>query len=522
MKSSRASFDTGPTGSLVQWLQEQRLLRGPFLFMDYWASVLGMDGVVPEKHNGLRSRALFRLGVDRPEFDLPRLRHYLLLFLIGPLLLPFRKFRRMGRYRLRLSSRSGEEVLDALQPYRLELVPSAPGRVDVRHGDTELASSILDPNLVSGFCSFFWAAYKLPLAAFSAILAVAVLTPLLQAAGLLGITADYWIPVGFPALVLILYFVYRDWGTAILGALPVLIGRYLLSVFSPTLQWEPFLLSLLALSLLYVLADWLFMPRPVPPALLLYTADGPGQAYQREGDAPYWLAGRVYWVWRYLVLSPAEINKFWEKDWERVDLWIRADGPDAGLLEWVVTDLHYRELWIPYNRLGPQRPLHRDRDEALDAVQQRRPGLWLLEVDADLLFHYPFFRAVSFLPEEGRVPVHGIGHILTALWRRARDDEVEPFIGALDRTRIRTGTDLLADLPEFIVRRAARHLMTQPWRFWRFPLGAATRKDRRLYGEESAGEPPPIADANLQIKAGGRDARSIPLPGRDTPPAAAP
>jgi len=501
---SAASFETGAAGSLVQWLQTQRLLRGPFLFVDYWASVLGLEGIVAggPVERGIVDLRLFRLGVDRPEPEVPRLRYYLLLFLAGPFLFPFRRFRRMGRYRLRLATRAGEAVQDALQQHRLELRPCGAGRVDVSWRDTVLARSVLDPNLVSGFSSLFWAAYKLPLAALSATIAVAVLAPILQATGLLGITADYWIPFGFPVLVLILYAVYRDVGTAVLGALPVILGRYLLILLSPATSWAPFLLALAGLFMLYLLVDWFFMPRPVPPVLLLYTADGPGQPYQRPGDAPYWLEGRVYWVWRYLILSPAELNKFWEKDWERVELWIRADGPNAGALEWVVTDLHYRELWTPYDRLGPARVLDRDLRKALEAVQGCHPGLWLLEVDADLVFHYPYFRGVSFLPEEGSVPAHGIGHVATALWRRATDDDFEGYVQALDHARVRTGTDLLADLPEFITRRAARHLMRQPWRYWRYPLGAATRRDPRLYGLPRPTNPPPLADPNLQIKAG--------------------
>lgn len=500
---SAASFETGPAGSLVQWLQERRLLRGPYLFVDYWASVLGLGGIVAEEpvRRGIVDLRLFRLGVDRPELEVPRLRYYLLLFLVGPFLLPFRRFRRLGRYRFRLPSKAAEAALDALQAHRLELTPAGPGRVDVSWRDVVLARGILDPNLVSGFSSVFWAAYRLPLAALSATVAVAVLTPILDAAGLLGVTTAYWIPVGFPVLILGLYAIYRDWGTAVLGALPVVLGRYLLVLTTPAISWAPFFASLVGLFLLYLLVDWFFMPRPVPPALLLYVADGPGKPYARPGDEPYWLEGRAYWVWRYLILSPAELNKFWEKDWERVELWIRADGPAAGTLEWVVTDLHYRELWTPYDRLGSPRSLERDRREALDAARRCHPGLWLLEVDADLIFHYPYFRGVSFLPEEGSVPAQGIGHVATALWRRAEEDDIERYLDAIDHARVRTGIDILADLPEFIARRAARHLVTQPWRYWRYPLGAATRRERRLYGMPVDTPPPPLADPALQIKA---------------------
>src|SRR5690606_26173189 len=99
-----------------------------------------------------------------------------------------------------------------------------------------LADDVLDPFAISGFSSLFWAANKLPLASLSAILLIAILTPLLDAAGLLGLTTDYWIPAGFPLLTGLLYLVYREWGTAILGALPVIFGRYLLVLLHPGAQ----------------------------------------------------------------------------------------------------------------------------------------------------------------------------------------------------------------------------------------------------------------------------------------------
>ena len=190
----------------------------------------------------------------------------------------------------------------------------------------------------------------------------------------------------------------------------MLIGAYLVRLFDPAAaDWTPFFLALGALFLLYLLIDLFFLPRPVPPVLMLYARTGQGRPYRRDGDAPYWLAGDVYWVWRYLILTPAEINKFWERDWERVELWVRADGDSAGVLEWVVTDAHYRELWIPLSRLGSAESIGECEEEAVAAVRAASSGTWLVEVDADQIFHAPFFRVVSFLPEEGRVPVRRIG-----------------------------------------------------------------------------------------------------------------
>ena len=356
-----------PGGSLVQWFREQELLRGPYLFVDYWANVFGLRGVTPEDHvsRGFVDPPLFRLGIDRPDLEVPRLRSYLLLFLIGPFLFAFRHFRRIGNYRARIRTGAGRDVLRSLDRYRLTLDPAghAPDpagapelgpRCDVRIGDTVLARDVLDPYRIAGFSSLFWAANKLPIASLLGLIAVGVGAPLLTATGLADLAGPFWGPAGFAVLVLVLFAAFRDWLTALLGALPILFGAYLVGVLRPSTptDWSVFFWSLGGIFLVYLLADWFFVPRPVPPALLLYTADGPGRPYAREDDAPWWLEGRTYWVWRYLLLSPAELNKFWERDWERVDLWIRADGPDAGMLEWVVTDLHYRELWVPSAKLA--------------------------------------------------------------------------------------------------------------------------------------------------------------------------
>lgn len=493
-------------GSLVEWMLRRELLRGPFLFVDYWASVLGLGTMVRGAHvdEGLVDPALFRAGLDRPDLEVPLSRYYLVLFFLGPLLLPFRAFRRLGhRYRLRFRRELGEAVLSALEPHRLRLQATGPGRVRVSTERGSLAADVLDPRVIAGFTSLFYPTYKLPLASLTAILATAVLVPVLSAAGALELVLRYWIPVGFPLLGVVLYLVYRDVLVALLGALPILFGRYLLDVLHPAAveSWWPFLGSLAGLFLLYLLVDWFFMPRPVPPVLLFYSRDEPARPYERELDAPWWLDGRAYWVWRYLMLTPAELNKFWERDWERVELWVRADGEDAGALEWVVADAHYRELWMPYERLAEGERGRRHRRDAVRSAREGEPGTWLAEVDAGLVFHTPFVRAISFLPEGGDVPVLGLRHLARALWSRGPRDRVEPRLRALDAAKVRSGVGVLEDIPEAVAHLTARHMLSQPWTYWRYPLGAQRRREPRLYDREMSGEPPSAADPDLQVKA---------------------
>jgi hypothetical protein len=88
---------TGRAGALVQWFRDQGLLRGPYLFVDYWANIFAFQGITPDAHvrDGLIDPPLFRLGINRPDLETPRLGSYLLLFLVGPVLFAFRSFRRL-------------------------------------------------------------------------------------------------------------------------------------------------------------------------------------------------------------------------------------------------------------------------------------------------------------------------------------------------------------------------------------------------------------------------------------------
>jgi hypothetical protein len=484
-------------------LRERDLLRGPHLYADYWASVLRLDGGFPGRlvEKGLVDPVLYRLGLDRPDLQVPRLRSYLLLFLLGPLLLVLRRFRRLGRYRLGFRSAAGRAVLDRLRELELELSSAGDGRVDVLHDGEPLARGLLDPRHISGFTSLFFATYKLPLATLTGLVLAAVSVPLLHRLDVFRPALDLWIPAGLPLLVLLLYAIYRDAVTAVLGALPVVIVRYLLPfVRHPgSAGWVPFLASLGGLFLLYLAIDAFFIPRPVPPVLQLYVKAGPGHPYERAGDAPWWLEGESYWVWRYLALTPAELSKFWERDWERVELWIRADGQEAGRLEWIVTDGHYRELWVPAERLTAADGS--DERAAREAASGGRRGLWLVEADADLLFHSPSFRAVTFMPEVEGIPERSLRHLAAVLFRRPARDDPDEAMRRLERARVRLGHDLFEDAPEVAGPFIARHLLSAPWRYWRYPLGAEARVERRLYGRRSSPEPPPAADPELQIKA---------------------
>jgi len=491
----------GGAGPLVDWLMQHGLLRGPFLFADYWATVLELGARESHERAGWTDASLFRATLDRPDLELPRLRYYIALFFIGPLLLPFRAFRRLGRYRIRYRREVGDVAQTRLEPHRLVLDAAGPGRVDVRIGDTLFGRHVLDPRRIAGFSSLFYAAYKLPIATVIGIVAMAVAVPVLQAAGLLDEALGLWWTVALPAVIVFLYALYRDIATAMLAVVPLLVGWLLIRAFGQaTVGWTPFFASLGILLALTLLADWFFIPRPIPPVLMFYTRDEPGMPYERPDDAPSWLEGRSYWVWRYLILVPAEINKFWERDWERAEIWIRADGPEAGRLEWVVLDAHWRELWIPYARLGSPERQTRQAAHAREHIAAGEPGVWLVEVDANLLFHSPFVRTVSFVPEGEDIHARSLWHLLSGAFARGPRDDPDDYLPVLDRLRLERGSGVLEDLPEAVVPLAARHMLSIPWTHWRYALGAQRRRDRRVYDRRETGAG--IGAAALQIKVG--------------------
>ncbi|MDH3733029.1 MAG: hypothetical protein OEU54_05820 [Gemmatimonadota bacterium] len=495
--------DRSSTGRLVDWLAEHGLLLGPFVYVDYWASVMRMAGGIRQAHvdRGWVDPPLFRAGVHRPDLELPRLRYYLALLLVGPLLLPFRAFRRLGRYTIRHRREVGDELAGRLDPFELEIGESAAGRINVRKDDVVIAEDVIDPRRTAAFSSLFYATYKLPFATVTGILAIGISVPVLWRLDVLDRAIGLWFPLALPVLALVLFLLYRDWATAVLGTVPVLVGWLVVVAVGRTdPNWTLFFGALGLLLALALAADWLFVPRPVPPSLHLYRADGEGRAFDREEDGPYWLEGGSYWVWRYLMLVPAEVNKFWERDWERAELWVRADGPEAGRLEWVVVDLHYRELWIPYDRLGGGERLARQRERCLESVRSDGTGFWLVEVDMNLLFHSPFVRTVTWVPEDEYLPVRSFWHVVSGLFRRGPRDDPSAYLPTLDRIRLERGTGVLSDVPEAIASFAARHILGTPWRYWRYPLGAHRRRERRLYEDAVEREGAPRADRQLQIK----------------------
>lgn len=148
---------------------------------------------------------------------------------------------------------------------------------------------------------------------------------------------------------------------------------------------------------------------------------------------------------------------------------------------------------------APRAVTRRRRSRARPPGAEGRAGSWLLEADADPLFHTPFTRAVSRVPEEERFPARMVAHLMRALRKQAESDDPNGFRDAMERVELRPGGPVFGDAPEAASRLVARRPLARPWRFWRYPVGAATGVEQRLHGATRRPSPPPAGDPSLPV-----------------------
>ncbi len=482
---------------------------GPFVFCDYWASVIGLRSVVNRRllGKGLVSLEAFKRGLDRPRAKLPNFKYYLLAFILGPGMIPYKMAIDLA---VLLRSKGRGKVVskvDAmLEKFKLRMEPDADDDmwVDVRASEGGVGEKVLNPERLSVALSLFYPTYKIIIAAVLVLSFTVIAAYVLPRVELPAIGLDLFSTLSYAILFAILILLLRDIATAIIAPLPVFALLYLSKVSGNPLT---FLLASLCIALVFYLVDMFFIPRPMPPALFLYVNEPGSPLYPYEnGHAPYWLEGRCYWVWRFLTFAPAEIHKFWEKDWERVEVWVRADQSEsAGRIEWVVTDIHYRELWFNYARLATRKQAERHTERLGRFLAGGESELvWVAELDMDLVFHTPFIRGIflSERKETGRIP-GALTRVVRAAWVRSSRDKFKKFRPMLDELDLER-QDFLEDVPEHFRNIALRQLITLPWSYWRYPLGAARSLKVNLYDPQGAliTSQEPAADPHYQLKSG--------------------
>jgi hypothetical protein len=440
--------------------------------------VLKLTNVVSERlfSAGHVSMDLFRKGLDRPKAKVPKLRYYFLAFMLGPGMVPYKIALSLAMlFRPKSGKKLSPKVDLMLEHYCLgvEEVPDDPRWATISSRGRTVAEKILNPRHVSASSSLFFHTYKVLFAVFLAILVTSFAIPSLPRIHPVFVTYPGLSFLLYPMLFLGLYLMLRDLWTAFLAPLPLLVARWMFSVSGGVTS---FILAMAGVAVLFYLVEWFFIPRSTPPSLYLYVNDPEHEMYPyRPGHEPYWLEGKYYWVWRFVVLAPAEITKFWEKDWERLEVWVRADpGPHAGKLEWLVTDTHYRELWFRYERETTEGQRSRHGELLRRSMSEGGyPFSWIVEFDLNFLFHTPDVRGVFAAPSKNGKVRWSIWRIFRALGDHSGRDRFADYREILEEMEAE-GEDFAADVPEHFQALFLRQLIGLPWIFWRYPKGAGT------------------------------------------------
>jgi hypothetical protein len=491
-----------PSFDDLQYLEGKKC-DGPFLFCDYWASVLNLKDIVNQESLSSVGVSLeaFRKFLNRPSAGLPRFGYLMLYSLLKPFILLLDVLRRAFGLRPREkraerdSSMSEMERLMVDNSLRVE--PKDGGLADVYSGVDKIASGVVNPLRLAGSNSMFFARYKVFLASLVVLGYGVVITPvarLLHAEPL----AAYLGVLSYPIVLLILWALFDDLLTATVSPLPIIAIRI---VVREAQGFQGFVVAIVLTAFILYLVEWFFIPRSLPPALYFYVNDGRSpHLHYLKGHEPYWLEGNYYWVWRYVHLAPAELLKFWEKDWERLELWIRADGEDRGRLEYIVTDFHYRELWFGYKGVtrGAAREYHQDvLSRYLDSPERLT---WIVEVDMDIVFHTPSIKGIYLARGTKLSFARRLLAVLTVMWNRPIKEWPEKYKRRLEHLEIQ-GVGFLEDIPEHFRTMVTRQLLSLPWAYWRFPRGVKSARQLLLYSAaEMQYEPEPTSDRQFQIK----------------------
>jgi hypothetical protein len=483
--------------------REARRFEGPFVFSDYWASVLELAGIVNEKAfigSGL-SLEIFRKILNRPSAGLPRLGYYVLAALFTPFIVAGRGLLRLVRHRpsIRAALYDQGAMRKVLFEHALEVRPRDDGSSDVYSEGELVAPGVVNPFRLQARASLFFARYKVFLGAGVALGYGALIGPIASLFGHHNALVPYLGALFYPVVLLILWVLFDDILTATAAPLPLIALSYIVRIGH---GFKGFVIAVVLTGIVIYLVEWFFIPRSLPPALYLYANDPENRLYPyRPGHEPYWLKSKFYWVWRFVTLAPAELIKFWEKDWERLEVWVCGEGERRGRIEWIVSDWHYRELWFEYEaltRAGARQIHERVLETAVDSAD---PLTWVVELDMDLVFHSPAVRGIYLAEGERLSLAQRFLSVFGAIIRKRTKDSPERYARNLDMFEVQGGR-LLHDVPEHFRMAAVRRLLSMPWTYWRFPHGANAPRKNYVYSSASLaeGEPAPASDERFQIK----------------------
>jgi hypothetical protein len=477
--------------------------NGPFLFSDYWATIMGFKNIMSDylfKTDSI-SLELFRKGLDRPKTALPRIGNYILPpgIMLGKMLKKMRKAKpdepsHADVLRQRINAR--------LEPMKLVTEPVGGENsqwIEVKSKGETVATDVLNPETVEVFVSKFLSTWKVLIAFALTILFSVSIVPIFHHPRVWKYISTFYPFLFYPLLASFLYLVFRDFLAATVAPLPVLVARSMVR-FSGV---SGFILFMVGIGLLVFFIQCFFIPKSMPPTLYFYVNDVRNRFFPyKNRHAPYWLKGKCYWVWRFMTYSPAQLSKFWERDWERIEVWVRADkSPEAGNIEWLVADYHYRELWYDCSRQVDGGIFKKQQATRRAWLVLKKKIAWLVLIDMDVLFHTPALRGIVLTGPERWMRSAVLGGLRAFVSSKPRDHFAN-YRDSLHDLEIE-GNEFFEDVPEHFRNLILRRLIEEPWSFWRYPRGATAALKIHLYSPESLKEIEnlSVSDSAFQIKA---------------------
>ncbi len=230
--------------------------------------------------------------------------------------------------------------------------------------------------------------------------------------------------------------------------------------------------------------------------LYFYANQGPLFPYKDREDAPIWVEGKYYWVMRFTYLWPGEFTvsskSLYHEDYERVEIWVNAE---TGLLEWIVSDYHWRELFYRVPDDGKDHRIVVDFN-----ANFHTPDFILLHPEelADFQVEDPLKAAFTLSMDWIKKGRKRTRELFKSVGEKVSSTVTRKEIGYAVKNRSEYIDDYLVDIAPGVRRVAANVAAKLPWSFWRYPLGVPTidPKSHKYYYREDKYLPPPI-DAPL-------------------------
>jgi hypothetical protein len=228
--------------------------------------------------------------------------------------------------------------------------------------------------------------------------------------------------------------------------------------------------------------------------LYFYASEGPLFPYKNHEDAPIWVEGKYYWVMRFTYVWPGEYTvaarELYHEDYERCEVWVNAE---TGVLEWIISDYHWRELFYRVPDDGEDHKIIINFN-----LNFHTPEFVLLHPDElkSLKIEDPIQAAFSMSKDALKIARKRTNELFKEVGKRISEGVTGKGAVYEVKTRSEYVDQYLVDLPSGIRTVAANVCAKMPWTFWRYPLGVPTLdlKTGKYYYRQVKYLPPKISD----------------------------